>query len=85
MDKDKQKTHTLSLGNYWNDFIINQLEAGRYSSASEIVRDALRLLEETEADKKLRALRQALIEGEQSDDAGVFDMQKIINEAKSEL
>jgi Arc/MetJ-type ribon-helix-helix transcriptional regulator len=43
------------------------------------------LLEETEADKKLRALREALIEGEQSDDAGVFDMQAIINEAKNEL
>jgi antitoxin ParD1/3/4 len=81
----KQKTHTLSLGEYWNSFIMNQLEQGRYASVSEIVRDALRVLEETEADKKLRILRQALIEGEQSEDAGIFDMQKIINEAKSEL
>jgi hypothetical protein len=42
-------------------------------------------LEKTEVDKKLRILRQALIEGEQSDDAGVLDMQAIIHEAKSEL
>ena len=39
----------------------------------------------SESDKKLRILRQALIEGEQSDDAGIFDMQAIIHEAKSEL
>jgi len=39
----------------------------------------------SELDKKLRILRQALIEGEQGDDAGVFDMQAIIHEAKSEL
>jgi antitoxin ParD1/3/4 len=85
MKKEKQKTQTLSLGEYWNNFIANQLETGRYSGASEIVREALRLLEESEADKKLRILRQALIEGEQSDDAGVFDMQAIVKEAKSEL
>jgi antitoxin ParD1/3/4 len=85
MSKDKQKTQTLSLGEYWNNFIANQLETGRYSSASEIVREALRILEENEADKKLRILRQALIEGEQSDDAGILDMQAIILEAKSEL
>lgn len=85
MNKDKQKTQTLSLGEYWNNFIASQLETGRYSSASEIVREALRILEENEADKKLRALRQALIEGEQSGDAGILDMQAIIKEAKSEL
>ena len=81
----KQKTHTLSLGEYWNSFIASQLETGRYSSASEIVREALRIFEESEADKKLRILRQALIEGEQSEDAGILDMQAIILEAKSEL
>ncbi|MDA0967517.1 MAG: type II toxin-antitoxin system ParD family antitoxin [Proteobacteria bacterium] len=85
MKKEKQKTHTISLGDYWNSFIANQLEGGRYSSTSEIVRDALRLMEETEADSKLKALRAALIEGEESGDAGELDMKSIIDEAKNEL
>lgn len=84
-EKDKQKTQTLSLGDYWNGFIANQLAQGRYASASEIVRDALRLLEENEADSKLKALRAALIEGEESGDAGLLDMRAIIEEAKNEL
>jgi len=85
MKKEKQKTQTLSLGDYWNGFISSQLEEGRYSSASEVVRDALRLMEETAADTKLKALRSALIEGENSGDAGELYMQSIIDEAKHEL
>ncbi|MFT6263353.1 MAG: antitoxin ParD1/3/4 [Dasania sp.] len=85
MSKDKQKTQTLSLGEYWNGFIANRLDTGRYSSASEVVRDALRLMEETDADSKLKALRGALIEGEESGDGGILNMQEIIDEAKHEL
>lgn len=56
------KTLTLSLGSYWNDFIKEELELGRYSSASELVRDALRLLEEREAESKLDILKSKMIE-----------------------
>ncbi|WP_229216007.1 type II toxin-antitoxin system ParD family antitoxin [Dyadobacter frigoris] len=40
------------------------MDTGRYTSTSEVVRAALRLLEEEE--QKLKLLRQALIEGEVS-------------------
>lgn len=79
------KTQTLSLGERWNSFIATQLKEGRYASASEIVRDALRLLEEKEANSKLNALRSALIEGEESGDAGAVDMKAIKQNAKSKL
>ena len=85
MDKQKQKTQTLSLGDYWNGFIASQIETGRYTSASQLVRDALRMLEENEANSKLHALRVALIEGENSGDTEKLDMQSIRNEAKKEL
>ena len=43
-------------------FIADQVEAGRYRSESEVVRDALRLLQEKEAEREARldALRKAV-------------------------
>ena len=48
----------VSLGQRWEDFVARAVEDGRYGSASEIVREGLRLVEEREA--KLAALRQTL-------------------------
>ena len=78
------KSQTLSLGEYWNRFIEQQINSQRYASASELVREALRLLEEKEADSRLKALQVALIEGEESGDAGPLDMNAIRDAAKQE-
>lgn len=48
-------TTSLSLGEHWEVFIKNEIASGRYGSASEVVRDALRTLEERKT--KLDALR----------------------------
>jgi antitoxin ParD1/3/4 len=53
---------SISLGEHFESFIQNEISTGRYSSASEVVRTALRLLEAEE--KKIEALRIALEEGE---------------------
>lgn len=79
------KTQTLSLGQYWNHFIEEELKIGRYSSASEVVRNALRLLEEKETNTKLEMLRLALVEGEESGDAGKLDMKEIKKSAKNKI
>jgi len=55
---------SVTIGNHFEAFIAEQLEEGRYGSASEIVRAGLRLLEEQES--RIRQLRAALIEGEES-------------------
>jgi len=54
-------TTSLSLGEHWETFIKNEIASGRYGSASELVRDALRVMEERKI--KLNALRGHLAEG----------------------
>lgn len=48
----------VSIGDRWEKFVEQAVKDGRYGSASEIVREGLRLVEEREA--KLTALRQML-------------------------
>ena len=62
--KAMPRNTSVTIGSHFETFIAGQLEEGRYGSASEIVRAGLRLLEDHET--KVRQLRAALIEGEQS-------------------
>ena len=54
-------TRNINLTEHWDHFVERQVVSGRYGNASEIVREALRLLEEQEQERKakLKALRQA--------------------------
>ena len=73
---------SISLGDHFEDFIGAQIKLGRYGSASEVIRASLRLLEEHE--NKNAALRQALIDGENSGPATPLDMAAVIREAKAD-
>jgi antitoxin ParD1/3/4 len=48
----------VSIGTRWEGFVEEAVRAGRYGSASEVVREGLRLVEEREA--RLNALRATL-------------------------
>ena len=65
-------TRNINLTGHLDRFVERQVSSGRYSNASEIVRDALRLLEEQEQERvaKLKALRQAAKQGFDEIDQG---------------
>lgn len=58
------KNTSISLGEHFESFIQNGIISGRYKSASEIIRSALRLLETEE--NKANEIRKALELGENS-------------------
>ncbi len=78
-------TTSLSLGGHWEDFIKQEIKNGRYSTASEVVRAALRELEDR--GKRLEALRAHLAEGAgqaaRKDFAEEFDIADVIERAKA--
>ena len=65
------KNTSITLGSYFEEFIKEEVNSGRYNSVSEVVRSALRLLEQEE--KKEKELIKALVVGEQSGFVDDFD------------
>lgn len=65
-------TRNINLTVHLDQFVERQLASGRYSNASEIVRESLRLLEEQQQERKakLKALRQAAKQGFDEIDQG---------------
>lgn len=58
------KNTSFVLGERFDSLIADQVESGRYGSAVEVVREAMRLFERREQRRK--ALLAALLESEQS-------------------
>lgn len=75
------RTVTASLGSHYEEFIMKSINSGRYNNASEVIRAALRRLEEDEC--RLAALRTALDEGEASPDVIDFNPTAFLQEIKS--
>lgn len=72
---------SITLGDHFADFVDRHVTSGRYSSASDMVRASLRLLEEQEA--RVEALRAARIEGEQSGAARPLDVEAFLKAKRS--
>lgn len=73
---------SLTLGEHWEVFIKNQISSGKYASASELVRDGLRLIEQRET--KIAALQHAITEGLESGVAEKFSMEGLQKELDAE-
>jgi antitoxin ParD1/3/4 len=66
----------VSLTPQLEELVRRQVASGRYGNASEVVREALRLLETRDA--QLDALRAALVEGEQSGASTPLDIEEFL-------
>lgn len=74
------RTVTVSLGPHFEEYINAGIESGKYNNVSEMIRAALRHLEEDEA--KMAAFCAAIDEGDASPDVVDFDEEAFIAELK---
>jgi len=65
------KNTSILIGEHFEKFINDEVSSGKYGSASEVVRTALRLLQSEE--EKKAVLLKALIKGEKSKRIENFD------------
>ena len=70
------KNTSILLGNYFDNFINQKIKSGQFSSASEVVRAALRMFEheETKKDELIKELKK----GEKSGFIVDFDRNKFL-------
>ena len=76
---------SLTLTPHWENYIQSEIQSGRYTSASEVVRAGLRELEDK--GRRLDALRAHLAEGADQAARGEFvpefDIESVIAQANS--
>ncbi|MCB0760902.1 MAG: type II toxin-antitoxin system ParD family antitoxin [Flavobacteriales bacterium] len=75
------KNTSVSLGDYFDQFVQTQVGSGRYKNVSEVIRAGLRLLENEES--KVIALRNAIQDGIDSGIAHDFEPEKHLQELKA--
>ena len=71
------KNTSILLGDYFDSFISQQIQTGKFSSASEVVRAALRMFEHEESKKN--QLINELKKGEKSGFSEDFDRKNFLN------
>lgn len=76
------KNTSVSLGNYFDQFVSSQISTGRYKNVSEVIRAGLRLLENEES--KVIALKNAIEEGLNGPRVENFDFDENLQKLKTE-
>ncbi len=76
------KNTSISLGNYFDQFVQSRISEGRFKNVSEVIRAGLRLLEDEES--KALALKNAIQEGMNSPRVENFDFDENLKTLKAE-
>ncbi|WP_037320465.1 type II toxin-antitoxin system ParD family antitoxin [Salegentibacter sp. Hel_I_6] len=77
------KNTLISLGDYFEDFINEEVKSGRYNTVDEVIHSALRLLEREE--RKEMELVKALEVGEESGFVESFDPKEHLKKLHSSI
>lgn len=72
---------SVSLGDYFENFVESRIAEGRFKNASEVIRAGLRLLEEEE--NRVIALRSAIQDGSNSGIAKDFNAEQHLAQLKA--
>lgn len=72
------KNTSILLGEHFENFIAQQIQSGKFSSASEVIRTALRIFEHEESKKTI--IINELKKGEKSGFSKDFDRNSFRNE-----
>ncbi len=76
------KATSIILGDHFDQLIAQQVQTGRYGTASEVVRYALRLFEQQQT--AIKRLNDAIEEGYASGISKPFDWDDLFEEAVAE-
>ena len=76
------KNTSISLGNYFDQFVQSRISEGRFKNVSEVIRAGLRLLEDEES--KALALKNAIQDGMNSPRVENFDFDENLKKLKAE-
>jgi len=77
------KNTSVTLGKHFEQIIEKTIQSGRYSSASEVIRAGLRMVDERE--RKIELLREAIKAGEKSGYVKNFDPIEHLEKLKNGL
>ncbi|ROS07823.1 antitoxin ParD1/3/4 [Raoultella sp. BIGb0399] len=77
------RTMTVDVGDELREFIDSLVKSGDYRTQSEVLRDALRLLREKQAESRLQALRDLLAEGISSGEAATWNKDVFLKQVKA--
>ncbi|MDG0805721.1 type II toxin-antitoxin system ParD family antitoxin [Pectobacterium brasiliense] len=81
------RTMTIDLGDELRHYVESLVESGDYRTQSEVIREALRMLREKQAESDLQTLRQLIAEGINSGEPQEWNkdefLQKIRNRTRT--
>lgn len=82
----KQVTRNIALTPHFDRYVKSKVDSGRYQSASEVVRESLRLMErhEQERQRGIARVQEKIRSGyEQLESGDTFDPDEVLAEIKS--
>ncbi|KFX05384.1 CopG family transcriptional regulator [Pectobacterium betavasculorum] len=77
------RTMTIDLGDELRHYVASLVESGDYRTQSEVIREALRMLREKQAESDLQTLRHLIAEGKNSGEPQEWDKDEFLRKIRN--